>query len=239
MIKDLLTAVSFLTIIPVHNSPNNQPGRAFAYFPLIGLLIGITLWGTSLIKAPATVQAFLVLLIWVVITGGLHLDGFADACDGLLATVPAEHRLAIMKDPQVGTWGAVGLIMLLLGKFTLLTEAPALALLVVPTLGRMSMTLAAYSFPYARREGLGSYFRQGLGQNQLIVSILLFIAIVAGISIVANQLIWLFTLTIPVLITLFGGRWAAKRLGRGLTGDVYGGLCELTELVGLFALTLL
>lgn len=232
MWNDLRVAFAFLTVLPVGyprgENGRARPGRSFAYFPLVGLVIGVLvslIAGTSLFSRDFT--AFFTLLTWVVLTGGLHLDGFGDSCDGLLATTTPERRLEIMKDPHAGTWAVTGLILLLLGKWAALREIDV-PLILPPVIGRWVMVVAAYGFSYARTSGLGGYFREGLGRGQVITA--------TGITLVTTALVsipygWRMSLTLVVgLLVAFGmGRWAVGRLNGGLTGDVYGALCELTE----------
>jgi adenosylcobinamide-GDP ribazoletransferase len=239
MIADLRAAFAFLTVVPVGYSAGRQPGYAFAYFPLVGLLIGLALCLCAMLPWPgAGVRAFVVLVLWVILTGGLHLDGFGDACDGLLATTTSDRRLEIMKDPRTGSWAVVSLVLLLLGKWLLIAETPPLWLLGPPIVARWSMVLAAYHFPYARTTGLGGYFRAGLGRAQWLAAGLLTFALLLGAAWLI-QLRLLSLLLIAPLTVVLVGRWAAARLGGGLTGDVYGALCELTELCSLLWLVLL
>jgi adenosylcobinamide-GDP ribazoletransferase len=233
MIADLRAALAFLTILPVGYPEGRKPGQAFAYFPLVGLLLGSLLWLCAAIPWPTPeVRAFVVLACWVVLTGGLHLDGFGDACDGLFATTTPARRLEIMQDPRTGSWAVVGLVVLLLGKWVLIKELPAAWLIGPPLAGRWALVLAAYGLPYARATGLGGYFREGLGEAQWAVAATLAV----GLLVVAAGLIELRLLglvLIPPLTVVLVGRWAAGRLGGGLTGDVYGTLCEVTELFSL------
>jgi adenosylcobinamide-GDP ribazoletransferase len=229
---DLLGAFAFLTILPVHTTPINPPGRIFAYFPLVGLLIGAAVMAVASISfLPRDVTAFLALVAWVGLTGGLHLDGFGDSCDGLLATITPERRLEIMKDPRAGAYAVVGLVLLLLGKWVALREVTPLLLVLPPVMGRWAMVLATYWYPYARDSGTGAYFRDGLGRMQVLLATVtaLLMPVIAGWPV-------LLIAVIAPLTVLIVGRWAASRLGGGLTGDVYGALCELTELVCLMAL---
>jgi adenosylcobinamide-GDP ribazoletransferase len=233
MLADVRAAFAFLTILPFHHPEGRAPGAAFAYFPLVGLLIGGALWLVALLPWPTTaVAAFAVLLLWVVLTGGLHLDGFGDACDGLLATVSPERRLEIMKDPRTGTWAVVGLVLLLLGKWVLLQSVQPALLVAPPVVARWSMGLAVYCFPHARSAGLGVYFRQGLGRKELVVAALITAVVVAALAWLVHVRL-LALLFVPLLTTFAFGRWAAHRLGGGLTGDLYGAICELTELLCL------
>jgi adenosylcobinamide-GDP ribazoletransferase len=236
---DLRAALALLTTLPTRYPDGRKPGYAFAYFPLVGLLIGGALWVSAALPWPTpAVRAFVVLVVWVAITGGLHLDGFADACDGLFATTTPERRLEIMKDPRCGSWAVIGLVLLLLGKWLLITAVEPRWLLGPPVVARWAMVLAAYHFPYARTTGIGGYFREGLGRRQWLAAGLstILLLILAGWWIKPSML----ALALVPLIAVFGfGRWAAARLGGGLTGDVYGAIGELSEWIGLFLLILL
>ena len=231
MFAALLGAFGFLTIIPTGGAFPEKPGRVFAWFPLVGLVIGLAVFGVALL--PMRLAPFFALLVWVVLTGGLHLDGFADACDGLLAPVPAERRLVIMKDPQAGSWAVVGLVLLLLGDYVSLASLTDVRLLIViPVLGRWAMVLAAATFPYARREGLGGAYREGLGLPQVAFATLMTLCLAVAVAWwVGWPALWM--LLAPLMTVGVGGLWAAHKLGGGLTGDVYGGLCEVTQLIAL------
>jgi adenosylcobinamide-GDP ribazoletransferase len=242
MWSDIRAAFAFLTILPVGYPADRKPGYSFAYFPLVGLLIGLALAGVALIPLPLDLHAFAVLLFWIGLTGGLHLDGFGDSCDGLLATTTPERRLEIMKDPRTGTWAVVGLILLLMCKWLLLKSLLSISpqwigLILLPVVGRLALVIAAAGFPYARSSGLGGYFRDGLGRPQVIIALSTTLLLtVASTLVLGWRGIALFGL--PFLVVIVIGHWAAKRLGGGLTGDVYGALCELTELFGLLLLVL-
>ena len=136
-----------------------------------------------------------------------------------------------MKDSRAGSWAVVGLILLLLGKWIALQSVEPVLLILPPVMGRWAMVLAAGSFPYARTSGVGGFFRTGFGRTQLAVA-------TASALVIAGSFSWpvvLVALAAPVTV-LVVGTWAARRLGGGLTGDVYGALGELTELVCLLAL---
>ncbi len=248
-VSDLSGAVSFLTILPTRwlkTGDERAPGYAFSYFPLVGLTIGLIVSAIASIRfLPADLVAFLALLTWIGVTGALHLDGFADSCDGLLATVAPERRLEIMKDPRVGSWALVGMVVLLLGKWiairALLPTLPPLALVLPPVLGRWAIVLAVGGFPGARTSGLAAYFRAGFGGRQIIVASLTTAGICGAIGLLFPVHIgWRVVLLIVVSLALTGviGRWAAARLGGGLTGDVYGAICELVEATCLILLSL-
>lgn len=238
MWQEVMLAFSFLTVIPMPTL-EYQPGllgRAGRWFPLVGLLLGgvLTLahWGLSQLFPPLLTAA-LVTTLWAALTGGLHLDGLADCCDGLLAATSRERRLEIMRDPRTGAFAVVGVVLFLLLKVMALAALPAAqpALLLAPTWARWLLLWGARQ-PLARPSGLGADFAAGLtGRNQalaLLLPLLLFLPF--------------FTLqtVLAVLAAVAATGWlihlARQRLG-GVTGDVYGLVVEVSELVILLAYT--
>ena len=235
---DIRAAFSFLTIVPLAYVEGRKPGWSFAWYPLVGLFIGVIL---ALIAhfSPFSpnITAFIVVFGWAFLTGGLHLDGFGDSADGLLATVSPERRLEIMKDPRTGTWAVAGLILLLLGKWTTVSSVSPLMFIVPPVIGRWAMVVAAYTFPYGRKSGVGAYFRDGLGRTQLVVATLSMLIVVGLVSFTTTPAL-LVLIPVALIVIFIVGRWASQRLGGGITGDIYGALCELLELLCLLGLSL-
>jgi adenosylcobinamide-GDP ribazoletransferase len=214
-------------------------GRAFGWYPLVGLLIGLLLmalfWLLSQLALPPMVAAGLLLGAWILVSGGLHLDGLMDSCDALFAPVDLERRLVILKDVHTGAFGVIGVVWLLGMKWSLLTHLvtqPGMAyaaLLLAPAWGRWMLVWAAQRFPYARRESsLGEFMRRGLNVRQTVAASATVLLVHAVLSAIHPLLLW-------VLLAPIGGiilaRWAANRLGGGLTGDLYGALCEVVEVV--------
>jgi cobalamin 5'-phosphate synthase/cobalamin synthase len=248
MLITLRAALTFLTTLPMPPPSAAQferdpgiTGRAFAWYPIVGLWIGLLLaalsgilWQTPL---PAAVRAGIILGAWIAITGALHLDGLMDSCDALFAPVDVARRLEILKDVHAGAFGVVGVVWLLGMKWSLLahllaTGAATPILLLAPLWGRWMLVWAAGRFPYARRgSSLGSFMRQGLGMNQIGLASILALAIYAGMAIlIAPSLLWI---GLAPLVGIVLAHWAAGRLGGGLTGDLYGALCEVVELTVL------
>jgi adenosylcobinamide-GDP ribazoletransferase len=237
-VTDFALAWRLLTAIPlslVPDEPHPAPGRAAGYYPLVGLIMGLLLAGAGwllFLFLPAAVAAGLLLVLWVGLTGMLHLDGFMDSCDGLLPPRDSARRLEIMKDSRVGAFGVVGVVLLLLTKFSTLsalTEPYRLPLLVVaPVLARWAITWAMVRYPLARQQGLSVLFSRGLGRSQLPAA-----SVVAVVTAVLF-LNWLGILLLGVtwLVTTLLARLAVARIG-GLTGDVYGAIGEVVEVVVL------
>jgi adenosylcobinamide-GDP ribazoletransferase len=231
-----LTAVRFLTIIPI---PSRRPesaealGHSQAYFPLVGLGLGLALVGIDqglervLPDAP---RAWLVVLALATLSGGMHLDGLADSADGLLGARgrSPEERLTIMRDARTGAYGALALIAVLSLKWSaLLSLSHGLrveALLLAPCLGRATIVANARVFPYARPEGLGLAVHQASGWAPL------FVAGAVTLAAAGALLGWggLVVAAIVATTALVIGAWASRRLG-GVTGDVHGALVEVIE----------
>ncbi len=232
--KTLGLAFGFLTTLPIR-TPQSQPsdlGRAAVWFPFIGVIMGALLLLAQVMLshlfAPWLVAA-LIVAVWALLTGGLHLDGLADCGDGLLAAMPPERRLEIMRDPRLGTFGGVSLMLHLLLKTFAIAALPVpsiMALLLAPTIARWLILIVAKQ-PSARPGGLGAAFAQGLQRNVYAgAAILPIVLIILGSwrAIVAVALAHLAALLII--------RLARSRLG-GVTGDVLGLTVEATELITL------
>ena len=227
-----LTALQFLTIAPAfirRRFTSRELGQAVGYYPLVGSLMGAILVGADALLGrifPAQVQTALLLALWVLLSGALHLDGFLDACDGLLGGFTPESRLEIMRDERVGGFALAGGILLFLVKFSALEAAPAraAALMLAPTLGRWGMSAAIIAFPYARPQGLGRDAKDQATWRQVLL------ATVTALVVAWLAAGWpgLAAIVVAALVVWAGARFSLRRIP-GLTGDIYGALNELIE----------
>jgi len=232
-LKSFLYALYQLTRFPLPplSFDERACGRSTMYFPAAGLFLGVVLaflvWVVNFIF-PVQVQSAILVVGMVVLTGGIHLDGFMDSIDGLLSGRPGERKLEIMRDSRVGAFGVIGVVCLLLLKYNLFLVIPVKTLLkllpVVPALSRWCMTLAITFFPYARQEGLGKVFVYYTGTKELFWSTAV-AAVVTG-AFLGLQGIWL--MVSGGFLTYLLGRKITSELG-GLTGDIYGLINELLE----------
>lgn len=228
-------ALAFLTVFPARRL-REEPGRAFAWFPAVGLVIGCALAALAAHDAlPRSIVALTVLVGWIIVTGGLTLNGLGNFCDGLLTSNPADRRLEIMKGPRSGKAAVIGLILVLLAKWVLIQDVTPFLLLVPPILGRWAMTLAAYAFPYRNSAGAAVDMTAGLTRGDVLFATgLTGLFILPALLVFASGALLAVFLT-PVLVFVIAN-WSASRLDGALTGDVYGALCEATELLCLFCL---
>lgn len=231
----ILLAIQFLTRIPVKKviEYNNKNLRiAISAFPLIGLIIGLIsgLLFRILVVYDDQVAAGVCILAMVILSGGLHLDGLSDTLDGFLSGREKERTMEIMKDSRLGTFGALGLILVILLKFVFLSVLGIDGWIGIPVAmagGRLSAAWMIWRFPPARKEGLGSMFKGSQPDRSIILTSLLFLILIGSLGLPG-----MIALTAAVISGQLVGKWSMKKIN-GLTGDVYGAGIELSELVVL------
>jgi adenosylcobinamide-GDP ribazoletransferase len=241
MLNALLLAVSTLTIIPLSPDPalkSTTFKQSMIFYPWVGLLIGFFIALPRWLSLPVSLTSFWVLLFWVFFTRALHLDGVADCLDGWLGGKNASDRKRIMKDPSIGTFGLVGIVLLILGKYLLLTHLLTFNsnwrwLLIIPVLSRWAVTFSStISKSPVQTSGLGASY---------IPLPLSFFWISTLETIGIGLLILHLAIFIPWLIAglvAWGVTYLSKTLLGGLTGDGLGFIIELSELLILTYLSL-
>ena len=239
-LKNLITALQFLTTIKIKKSPADEKSLAGStpYFPLIGIIIGCFLAGIYIIFIkffPAGVVSALIIISSVMITRGLHIDGFIDTIDGLFGGATREERLKIMKDAQVGSFGVAALVCLILLKFTLILEilkssdvtSIILILILMPALSRWCMVCAMYFFTYARSGGTG-HFTKFVGIKETLIATLIMIIFCIGLLKIYGLILLITVFIFMLLVT----RYISSLIG-GMSGDTYGALNEVIEVLVL------
>lgn len=256
ILRDLSLTIRFLTIFPIDSFPlsnnNHQDeeedleenfANSMAFFPLVGMLIGVLLVVLKRIfyylPVSPLISDTLVLIVWIWLSGGLHLDGFADSVDGFLGGNNKEEILNIMKDSATGAKGVVALVSLLLLKFVLLIEMPLslkdAALFFTPVIGRWSMVIAAFLGKPARlKNSMGKLFMDYVGWREVIFASLTLA--VVGISLF--RLYFLPLLIIAMGIVLLILKHCQKKIG-GISGDVLGAINEIVEVFILLTICIL
>lgn len=238
--KTLGLALSFLTTIPMPHvgiATDEEMNATLGLFPLVGLLVGLANAGIFLVALrlwSPQIAAWLWLISNALITGALHLDGWMDTFDALGSRKSRSEMLAIMKDSRIGAIGATAALLLLGLKWSLLSaSATTLATIVIaPAIGRLGVVLATQAFPYGREKGLGQALTTPMQVSGWFFA--LGVAIVTTIAFL--KLSGLVALAISLMVGLAWARALSRKFG-GLTGDSYGAVNELVEL--LFMLVLL
>lgn len=242
-----LAALSFLTIFPARlraDVTQQAISNSRAWFPLVGLLLGLVLvgleWALAFVFPLYLTAAFLVVFL-IVITRAFHLDGLMDTCDGLLGGDTPERRREIMRDSHVGAFAVAGGAGVILLKYAAVVALLSLdmpgkewALLLFPAFSRYAMVLQLMTFRYVRAPGLGSPFH---GHDARVMSI-----VATVLSVLAALLLGgiggVLVLAAVCLLTLLLGQGMVALAG-GMTGDTYGATNELMEVVALVAAVLL
>lgn len=234
MITNLLSAVSFLTIIPVRKQ-ELQPG-AILYFPAVGLFLGgmsLLIFTVSLLVFPVNVAIFITLVCYIIISGGFHLDGFSDTIDGISGGRGNKERiLNIMADSHIGSHGVIALVCLLGLKYLLLLAISQNIILktfiLMPVVGRWSMVIAMrYSMP-AKEEGLGKLFIEYSKKNNILLPCI-FVLLLSGLLF---QLQGILIVTGLFMATILLKIYFAEK-GGGMTGDTIGAVNEIVEVLFL------
>jgi len=238
----LWIALQFLSSLPIRLPGMPEPqqlGRSLLFYPLVGLLFGVILWAFNLVLAGAPLlHAALLLTVWVLLSGALHLDGLADSADAWLGGFgDRERTLTIMKDPRSGPIAVVTLVLVLLLKFcallALIEQGHEVMLIIVPLLGRAALLGLFLTTPYVRAGGLGQALADHLPRRAgwwVLGASALACLLIAGVKAI-----------VALVVAFVGFVWlrqvVMRRLG-GTTGDTAGALLELLEMAVLVGVVL-
>jgi len=238
MFKNFLKALGFLTLFPLPQKilEEKELAPASSWFPVVGYLLGAIYFYLAKFlsaKFPSELISLVILILMVLLTGALHLDGLADWADSLGGKNP-EERLKIMKEPQIGSFGALGLLIVLLGKFSalkiLILQSNLLPIFFIPGLARFGLCLLLFSLPYLRETGLGKAFIFKQSKYQLWLAFLFTL-----FPLVIFPFIKLWILLGISFLVFIGFRALTLKLFEGFTGDILGAGCELCEMVLLLS----
>lgn len=239
LIKRFILMVQFLTTLPIRvelEVTSEDFGKGLVFAPVVGLVLGGLLAGMAYLFGmlfPSYVMAVLIVITYVLLTGGLHLDGLGDTFDGLFSNRPRERILEIMRDSRVGTNAVLAIVMILLLDVSLIAvfdkDVLFKILILMPVAGRIGSLVSAGVSTYARSgDGLGKSFIDICGTREIAVGMLPYLAIfyfVAGIPGLVAAIVP--PLSAYVLIKLF-----SRKIG-GATGDLLGAVCELNQMIFL------
>ena len=231
MIKNIFSgfalAVSMLSILPffkVHDFYKGINGYAVMFYPLVGLLLGSILWGISIVLEPyipSTHLGIIIFALWVLITGALHLDGLSDTIDGLY--VHRDRALEVMKDPHTGGMGMIFTVVFLILKASTLAIFEAFYLLpLVLMLSRFNAVVSIYIYPYITQNGIGSLAKSELNGYQVLTS---------AFYVISITLFFFIPLLFVSLFVMYVIKYIFIRRYGGFSGDIYGFMIEVTELV--------
>ena len=239
--KGLMILFQFMTRLPIPGKPKydaDKMGKSFRFFPIIGLVIGIILYvaysGLSMYIDNKYALALLVVLLEVVLTGGLQIDGLADTFDGIFSYRSKHRMLEIMRDSRLGTNGALALIIYFLLKVFLLVEIGFGALLIIPIIGRLNAVVNAAVVPYARPTGMGKEIVKNTDKAGALTALIITLGATYGMTVViGNVVAWSIVILVTVALGIYFAKLMERKIG-GITGDTLGAVVELSEIVALF-----
>ena len=246
-LKTIAVAFAMFSRVPVPNCPWEKESLRYALcaFPLVGVLIGLVCWGWSLLCVWLAIPSLLRAAGWsvlpVLLSGGIHLDGFCDTWDALSGHGSPEKAQEILKDPHVGAFAVIHLCLyfiLTLSLWTALPSYPPVVVLLSFCLSRSLSGLAVATFPLAKNSGLAFTFAQAADRKKVTV----FLTILSGALILLLALAgqgvegWL-AAAAALAVFAYYHRMARVRFG-GLSGDLAGWFLQTAELWMLAALEL-
>ncbi len=232
MLKAFLDAMGFLTIFRLRDLDQGsfaRLGQSAWAFPIVGAVIGIILVAVDhMLKGmfPPLLRALLVVILWIFLTGGLHIDGWVDCWDSLPAPVAPQERLLIMKDSRIGTFGAIALVSLFALKAAALAcdAFPARMLFLAPVVGRAVMLLVALRSPHVGA-GMAATLIESLSPRVVIGALA-----ITALVVIYSGLLGMAATVCAYVASVWFKRFALRRL-TVVTGDVIGATCELSECV--------
>jgi adenosylcobinamide-GDP ribazoletransferase len=237
MLWQLLGAIAFYTCIPIPPTwPLDFQGIA-RFAPVVGLaiggLLGLADYGLFVVGMPVLLRSSFVVVAWVGLTGGLHLDGAMDTADGLAVNDPT-RRLQVMADSATGAFGAMCAIAILLLKTTALaviTNHRVLILMAACGWGRWGQLMAIIQYPYLKATGKGAFHKAAFKSPLEGLPTLILLLGLSGLQMILAPTTWQMGIAIAISgcsLAVLSGAWFNCKLG-GHTGDTYGATVEWTE----------
>jgi adenosylcobinamide-GDP ribazoletransferase len=234
-IKRFIIMLQFFTTIPIKQNIKSDVedyGKGLVFAPLVGLIIGIILTGVYYgLERFFSAQVIFVFIIiaYIILTGGIHLDGLADTFDGLFSGKSKEKILEIMRDSRIGTNGVLAIVCLLLLNYKLFLSLDVqdvkVILILFPASGRIASLIGAGASGYARETwGLGKSFIDFCGLKEIIAGSIIYMLIFYIALGVEGLIIAAVTIVFPYIIL----KLIIRKI-QGATGDVLGALCEINQ----------
>ena len=233
--------LSFFTRLPVPYVEYEEKlyVKGIKTIPFVGIVLGLILYLVSFVGEifHPQVTAVILLLTYIFMTGGLHLDGLADTCDGVFSGRERERMLEIMKDSRIGSFGVLSMLFFFVFYAVMYQFLPREALLILPVIGKSAPLISASMAEYARPSGMGQLLVDNIKAPEVAVAVLLPL-VLSGMTVVFGQgLLLVLTCTVATLVAELSvvmlTRWLKKKLG-GITGDTHGMVCEVSQMVFTF-----
>ena len=243
MLKSMLIAFSMYSKIPVPKTEWSDKSMRYTmcFFPLVGVVIGALMYaaGTLILMADikSVLKAAVMLVIPIMLTGGIHLDGFLDTMDAIGSWAPKEKRLEILKDSNSGAFAVIGgcvYFVLSLGIWSEMSLDMLKSAVPVFVLSRALSGLSVVSFPMAKNTGLAAMFSNAAHKRRVRIVMLLWIALTAACMVAINPLTGAAAVLCAAAVFAYYYFMSKKNFG-GITGDLAGYFLQVCELVCIAA----
>jgi len=239
ILKSLIVCFSMYSIIPMPKVDwdKNSMKYTFCFFPFVGAVIGLVLllwfWLASFLSLNVMFFASVATIIPVIISGGIHMDGYIDTCDAIFSYGDTQKKLEILKDPRTGAFGVIGCVVLLLlqfGVYSQIKENPKFILIVAIGffLSRCIGGVAVTTMKTAKDSGLAYIFSNNADKNIVKVTLILLIIISFLLIAMLNVVLAIVIICTLILLVIWFNFFCSKQFG-GVTGDLIGFIITLTE----------
>lgn len=241
VVNGIALAFQFFSAIPVKKElpmERKDITAMYAALPFLGLFFGSAAAITAFVfrdftELSSLIAAFFITVLFVILTGGLHLDGLADVGDAYFSYRDRKKRLEIMADPRIGAFGTMVLLFAVIGKILIISEViyqvSLIAVLFIPFLSRTGLLLLFNTLGSAKEEGLAFFFQNKANKKSLLAASVLYLAIaLSGLVILLG---WKIAVALSLAFAISLGlyrNWCKRHFG-GATGDLFGAYIEGTE----------
>ena len=229
--------LSFFTRLPVPYVEYEEKLyiKGIKTIPFVGIVLGLILYLVSFLTfwLDPEVSAVVLLMTYIFMTGGLHLDGLADTCDGVFSGRDRERMLEIMKDSRIGSFGVLAMLFFFIFYAVMYQFLPREALLILPVIGKSAPLISASLADYARPSGMGQLLVDNIKTPEVAVAVALplVLSVVMGVG-------YIIAAVVAELSVVALTKWLKKKLG-GITGDTHGMVCEVSQMVFAFCVYVL
>jgi len=240
----LLLAIQFFTVLPIKKElpiGRKEVTAMFIALPFVGAAIGAVMYAVSVLMLDVVgsgtlLTAVFIVLTGIILTGGLHLDGWADTGDAFFSYQDREKRLEILEDPRLGAFGTMAIVLLIIVKIALVHEILAQGLghmalfIALPLLARVGMNLYLSTTKSAKNKGLAYFFKEKTGTRSVtLLSMVIGGGVLIGLGyVVGNAILPLLLFAVIAVGLVLFRNWSLKHFG-GVTGDLLGTFIEGME----------
>ncbi len=237
MFRGFLILISFFTRIPIGKKieyNEKEFVKGLCLYSLVGLIIGLFLalgYFLGNFLEIIYIKGLIITAIYIIITGGIHLDGASDTVDGLFSGRTGDKVFEIMSDSRIGAFGVISLILILMSQIILFSHISVYTLILVPIIGKTSVVEACSNMHYAKKSaGMGTLFVESIQAKELCFNIAIVLVICA---LMPGYIVNIMSTILTFICVLMIGKWIKGKIS-GMTGDTCGFVAEVSQIIFMF-----